>query len=39
MKTEAKWICHPRDGDENRLIPVFRRAFTVKHQLQSAKGA
>ena len=37
MKTEAKWICHPQDSDENRLIPVFRRAFTVKHQIQSAK--
>ena len=37
MKTEAKWICHPRDGDENRLVPVFRKAFTVKKQIQSAK--
>ena len=28
MKTEAKWICHPRDGDENRLVPVFRKPIT-----------
>ena len=31
MKTEAKWICHPQDGDENRLVPVFRKPFSVKH--------
>jgi len=37
MKTEAKWICHPHDGDENRLVPVFRKPFSVKHGLKEAK--
>lgn len=37
MKTEAKWICHPRDGDENRLVPVFRKPFSVKLGLKAAK--
>ena len=37
MKTEAKWICHPQDGDENRLVPVFRKPFSVKPGLKEAK--
>lgn len=37
MKTEAKWICHPQDGDENRLVPVFRKPFSVKQGLKAAK--
>ena len=37
MKTEAKWISHPADGDENRLVPVFRKAFSVKLGLKAAK--
>lgn len=36
MKQEAKWICHPQDGDENRLVPVFRKSFTVKPGLKRA---
>ena len=26
----AKWICHPDDGREPRLVPIFRRFFSVK---------
>ena len=37
MTDAAKWICHPLDGDENRLIPVFRRRFTVGKDLKSAE--
>lgn len=37
MNEKAKWICHPRDGDENRLVPVFRKPFSVKHGLKEAK--
>ena len=36
MKPDAKWICHPGDNRETRLVPVFRRGFTVKAGLQSA---
>ena len=36
MKPDAKWICHPDDNRETRLVPVFRRGFTVKAGLQSA---
>ena len=31
-----KWICHPNDNRETRLVPVFRRGFIVKAGLQSA---
>ncbi len=37
MNEKAKWICHPQDGDENRLVPVFRKAFSVKQGLKAAK--
>ena len=37
MNEKARWICHPRDGDENRLVPVFRKAFSVKQGLKEAK--
>lgn len=37
MNKKAKWICHPADGDEHRIVPVFRKQFFVKHNLQSAK--
>ena len=36
MKPDAKWICHPGDNRETRLVPVFRRGFEVKAGLQSA---
>lgn len=37
MNKKAKWICHPQDGDENRLVPVFRKPFSVKQGLKEAK--
>lgn len=37
MEYKAKWICHPNDGDANRLIPVFRKTFFVKTGLRSAR--
>ncbi len=33
MNGHAKWICHPQDGDMNRLVPVFRKQFCVKNNL------
>lgn len=36
MVDAAKWICHPLDSDETRLVPVFRRRFTVGNELKSA---
>ena len=36
MKSEAKWICHPGDNREKRLVPVFRRGFEVKARISSA---
>ena len=36
MADAAKWICHPLDDDETRLVPVFRRRFTVGNELKSA---
>lgn len=36
MNEVTKWICHPEDGDENHLIPVFRRKFIVKPGLRAA---
>ncbi|MBQ6756925.1 MAG: family 78 glycoside hydrolase catalytic domain [Oscillospiraceae bacterium] len=32
----AKWISHPEDNRETRLVPVFRRGFKVKKGLVSA---
>ena len=32
----AKWIFHPEDNRETRLVPVFRRGFKVKNGLVSA---
>lgn len=32
----AKWICHPSDGREARLVPVFCRRFEVTKELKSA---
>ncbi len=32
----VKWICHPNDGRETRLVPVFRRQFTVRAGLKKA---
>jgi len=37
MNEKIKWICHPHDSDENRIVPVFRRQFSTKQGLQSAK--
>ena len=36
MTDAAKWIRHPLDSDENRLVPVFRRCFQVKPGLAEA---
>ena len=36
MTDAAKWIRHPLDSDENRLVPVFRRRFAVKPGLAEA---
>ena len=36
MTDAAKWIRHPLDSDENRLVPVFRRCFAVKPGLAEA---
>ncbi len=36
MNVSPKWICHPQDGRETRLVPVFRRRFSVKSSLKSA---
>lgn len=33
----AKWICHPGDDRETRLVPVFRRRFTIGEELFSAR--
>lgn len=33
----AKWICHPEDNRESRLVPVFRRKFSVESKLKEAK--
>lgn len=34
---KVKWICHPADNRESRLVPVFRRRFEVRPGLQAAK--
>ncbi len=36
MLDKAKWICHPEDGRESRLVPVFRRCFSVRSSLKRA---
>lgn len=36
MNHTAKWICHPEDGDENRIVPVFRKPFVIHKELLSA---
>lgn len=36
MTSAPKWICHPLDGDTNRLVPVFRHFFQVKPGLEKA---
>ncbi len=37
MYEVTKWIRHPEDGNENRLVPVFRKTFSVKQGLKAAK--
>ncbi len=32
----AKWICHPDDGRETRLVPIFRRDFSVEKPCEKA---
>ena len=32
----AKWICHPGDDRNTRLVPVFRRHFEVRKAIKSA---
>lgn len=36
MTLNAKWICHPQDGDGHYLVPIFRKKFQVKYNLQRA---
>ena len=31
-----KWICHPEDNRETRLVPVFRRQFAAEKPLRNA---
>lgn len=33
----TKWICHPHDNRDTKLVPVFHRAFDVKSKLQHAE--
>lgn len=33
----AKWICHPDDSRETRLVPVFRRRFHAEPGLKNAR--
>ena len=37
MNEKARWICHPRDGDQNRLVPVFRKTIFINQGLKEAK--
>lgn len=37
MNENAKWIAHPKDNRETRLVPVFRRRFEVRTGLRAAK--
>ena len=32
----AKWICHPLDNKDSRLVPVFRRKFKVRKAPEKA---
>ncbi len=32
----ARWICHSEDNRSTRLVPVFRRSFETRKELQSA---
>ena len=32
----AKWICHPDDNEDSRLVPIFRKCFEIKPKLKSA---
>lgn len=34
---KAQWIVHPDDNRQTRLVPVFRRRFEVRKNLQSAR--
>lgn len=34
---KAKWIAHGRDNRETRLVPVFRKSFTVREGMESAR--
>ena len=36
IKMTAKWICHPDDGREPRLVPIFRRFFSVMRPCEKA---
>ncbi len=37
MNHSVSWICHPKDGRDNQLVPVFRKTFSVKEGLLSAR--
>ncbi len=37
MKHPVRWICHPNDGRDSRIIPVFKKEFNVRNGLLSAK--
>lgn len=32
----AKWICHPEDNRNTRLVPMFRRYLEVRKTIKSA---
>lgn len=34
---DMKWICHPSDNRESRLVPVFQRTFAVRDGLKAAR--
>lgn len=34
---QAVWICHPDDGEDHPLVPVFKKAFTVKQGLRRGR--
>lgn len=36
MMNNPKWICHRLDGDDNRLVPVFRKCFLVNNTVSRA---
>lgn len=37
MKLQAKWICHPDDGREAPIVPVFQKKFQVSSGLKCAR--